>query len=48
MSRATNQIKTRRKLLQMLSASPVLASPGFLGGSFASLLAGGEVTEEWP
>jgi isopentenyl diphosphate isomerase/L-lactate dehydrogenase-like FMN-dependent dehydrogenase len=29
----------------MLLASPVLASPGFLAGSFASLLAGGEVTE---
>jgi (S)-2-hydroxy-acid oxidase len=45
MNRATDRIKTRRKFLQMLSASPVLASPGFLAGSFASLLAGGEVTE---
>jgi (S)-2-hydroxy-acid oxidase len=45
MNRPTDQIKTRRKFLQMLSASPVLASPGFLAGSFASLLAGGEVTE---
>ena len=45
MNRPTDQNKTRRKFLQMLSVSPVLASPGFLAGSFASLLAGGEVTE---
>jgi 4-hydroxymandelate oxidase len=37
--------KTRRKFLRMLGASPLLASPGFLAGSFANLLAAGEVTE---
>jgi isopentenyl diphosphate isomerase/L-lactate dehydrogenase-like FMN-dependent dehydrogenase len=46
MNRAIEQIKTRRKFLRMLSASPLLASPGFLAGSFASLLATGEVTEK--
>ncbi len=46
MSRAIDQIKTRRKFLRMLSASPLLASPGLLGGSFANLLATGEVTEK--
>jgi (S)-2-hydroxy-acid oxidase len=46
MSRAASQIRTRRKFLQMLSASPLLASPGLLAGSFASLLAAGEVTEK--
>jgi 4-hydroxymandelate oxidase len=45
MNRATDQSKTRRKFLQMLSVSPLLASPGFLAGSFANLLAPGEVTE---
>lgn len=45
MNRAIDQIKTRRKFLQMLSSSPLLASPGFLAGSFANLLAAGEVTE---
>jgi len=45
MNRATDQIKTRRKFLQMLSASPLFASHGLLGGSFANLLATGEVTE---
>ncbi len=45
MNRATHQIKTRRKFLKMLSASPLLAGPGFLAGSFANLLAAREVTE---
>ena len=44
MSCPTDQIKTRRKFLQMLSASPLLAGPGFLAGSFANLLAAREVT----
>src|SRR5260370_1066784 len=46
MSRATDQVKTRRKFLQRLSASPLLASPGLLAGSFSNLLATGEVTEK--
>jgi len=46
MSRTASQIKTRRKFLQMLSRSPLLASPGFLAGSFSHLLAAGEVTEK--
>jgi 4-hydroxymandelate oxidase len=46
MSRAASQIKTRRKFLQMLSASPLLASPGLLAGSFSSLLAAAEVTDK--
>jgi 4-hydroxymandelate oxidase len=46
MSRATHQNKTRRRFLQMLSASPLLASPGFLASSFSNLLAAGEVTEK--
>jgi (S)-2-hydroxy-acid oxidase len=46
MNRAIEQIKTRRKFLRMLSASPLLASPSFLSGSFAGLLAAGEVTEK--
>jgi 4-hydroxymandelate oxidase len=46
MSRAADLIKTRRKFLQMLSASPLLASPGLLTGSFSHLLAAGEVTEK--
>src|SRR5258708_12105190 len=45
MNRAIDQVKTRRKFLQMLSASPLLSS-GFLAGSFANLLATGEVTEK--
>jgi isopentenyl diphosphate isomerase/L-lactate dehydrogenase-like FMN-dependent dehydrogenase len=45
MNRAIDQIKTRRKFLQMLSSSPLLASPGFLAGSFANLLAASEVSE---
>ena len=44
MNRATEQGKTRRKFLRMLGASPLLASPGLLAGSFAGLLAAGEVT----
>jgi (S)-2-hydroxy-acid oxidase len=46
MNRAIDPIKTRRKFLQMLSASPLLASPGFLGGAFANLLGAGDVTEK--
>jgi len=46
MSRAADPIKTRRKFLQMLSASPLLASPGLLAGSFSHLLAAEEVTEK--
>ena len=46
MNRQTEQLQTRRKFLRMLSASPLLASPGLLAGSFASLLAAGEVTEK--
>jgi 4-hydroxymandelate oxidase len=45
MNPAVDQIKTRRKFLGMLGASPLLASPGFLAGSFGNLLAVGEVTE---
>jgi 4-hydroxymandelate oxidase len=45
-NRATEQVKTRRKFLQMLSASPLLASPGLLAGSFSNLVAAGEVTEK--
>ncbi len=46
MSYATDQFKTRRKFLQMLSASPLLASSGLLSGSFTNLLAEGEITEK--
>jgi 4-hydroxymandelate oxidase len=46
MNRATDSIKTRRKFLKILSASPLLASPGLLAGSFADLLAAGEVTQK--
>lgn len=46
MNRAIHPVKTRRKFLQMLSASPLLASPGLLSGAFANLLAAGEVTEK--
>src|SRR6266481_2093523 len=45
MNRAIDQVKTRRKFLLMLSASP-LASPAFLAGSFSNLLATSEVTEK--
>ena len=45
MNRATDRIKTRRKFLQMLGSSPLLASPGFLAGSFRNVLAAGEVTD---
>src|SRR5256885_10865644 len=45
MNRATDRIKTRRKFLQMLGSSPLLASPGFLARSFRNVLAAGEVTE---
>jgi len=46
MSHAANQTRTRRKFLQMLSASPLLASPGLLGGTFRNLFAAGEVSEK--
>jgi 4-hydroxymandelate oxidase len=46
MNRATDPNKTRRKFLKMLSASPLLAGPGLLSGSFSNLLAAGEVTEK--
>ena len=46
MNRANDEIKTRRKFLKMVSASPLLAGPGFLAGSFSSLLATGEVTDK--
>jgi 4-hydroxymandelate oxidase len=46
MNRASELIKTRRTFLQMLSASPLLASPGLLGGKLGSLLALGQVTEK--
>src|SRR5437870_12067658 len=42
---AADQSKTRRKFLRMLSASPLLASPGFLASFFANS-AGGEVTDK--
>ena len=45
MNRANDEIKTRRKFLRMLSASPLLASPGFLASFFANS-AGGEVTDK--
>src|SRR5258708_38139791 len=46
MNRDTELIKSRRRFLQMLSASPLFASYGLLGGSFSNLLATGEVTEK--
>jgi (S)-2-hydroxy-acid oxidase len=46
MNRATDQVKTRRKFLQMLSASPLLAGSGLFAGSFANLLEAGEVSEK--
>jgi FMN-dependent dehydrogenase len=46
MNGATELSKTRRKFLKMLSASPLLAGPGFLADSFANLLAAGEVTDK--
>jgi 4-hydroxymandelate oxidase len=46
MNPAIDSLRTRRKFLKLLSASPLLASPGLLGGSFANLLAAGEVTEK--
>ena len=46
MNGATDQVKTRRKFLKMVSASPLLAGPGFLAGSFSGLLAAGEVTDK--
>jgi 4-hydroxymandelate oxidase len=44
MSGAADLVKTRRKFLQMLSASPLLAGPGLLAGSFSHLLVAGEAT----
>jgi len=46
MNRETEVIKSRRRFLQMLSASPLFASHGLLGGSFANLVGTGEVTEK--
>jgi len=46
MKRPADLTRTRRKFLQMLSASPLLASPGLLASSFSNLLATGEVTEK--
>jgi (S)-2-hydroxy-acid oxidase len=45
MTCALDLTKTRRKFLRMLSASPLLASPGFLAGSFSNLLSAGEDSE---
>jgi 4-hydroxymandelate oxidase len=45
MNCASDQIKTRRKFLKMLSASPLLASPGFLAASFGNMAAG-ELTDK--
>jgi 4-hydroxymandelate oxidase len=45
MTCALDLINTRRRFLRMLSASPLLASPGFLAGSFSDLLTAGEVSE---
>jgi 4-hydroxymandelate oxidase len=44
MTGAFDPTNTRRRFLRMLSASPLLASSSFLGGSLAKLLAAGEVT----
>jgi 4-hydroxymandelate oxidase len=46
MSCGADLIKTRRKFLKMLSASPLLAGPGLFAGSFAALLGTGEVTDK--
>src|SRR2546430_5433313 len=46
MNRANDEIKTRRKFLKMVSASPLLAGPGFRAGSFFANSAGGEVTDK--
>lgn len=46
MNRDTELIKSRRRFLQTLPASPLFASHGLLGGSLANLLATGEVTEK--
>jgi len=46
MNRAIDRAKTRRKFLQMLLASPLLASPGLLAGSLANLLEAGEFSEK--
>lgn len=46
MSSAAELIKSRRKFLKLLSASPLLAGPGLLAGSFANLLAAGELTDK--
>ena len=45
MTCALDLTKTRRKFLRMLSASPLLASPGLLAGSFSNLLSMGEDSE---
>ncbi|HUC53846.1 MAG TPA: alpha-hydroxy acid oxidase [Candidatus Cybelea sp.] len=46
MNRAADSIRTRRKFLKMLSASPLLATPGLLACTFRNLLASGEVSEK--
>lgn len=46
MTRANQLNNTRRKFLRMLSASPLLATPGLLAGPFSQLLSAGEVTEK--
>jgi 4-hydroxymandelate oxidase len=45
MNRALDRVKTRRKFLHLLSASPLLANPGIFAAPFAHLLATEEVTE---
>jgi len=45
MTQNSELTKTRRKFLLMLTASPVLAGPGLLGGSLLKLMASGDVTE---
>lgn len=42
MNRALDSVKTRRKFLRMLAASPLLATPHSLSSSLANLLASGE------
>ncbi len=46
MSDNLKQMRTRRKFLRMLAASPVLASSHLLSSSVTNLLAAGEVTEK--
>jgi 4-hydroxymandelate oxidase len=46
MNRIPDRTKTRRRFLQMLTASPLLAAPHLLAGSLANLLAAGDGGEE--